>query len=559
VERGLLSDADAEQVLAVAEREKSRPEDAAVRMGLVGEETLTRFLAERAGKEYCDFAAADPPKELLRSIPPEGFKKWRFLPLREEDGKVVVATPEWRNPLHRDEVERFLDRAIRVAACPPEIFDRGIDKWVDMARSLRQSQLSLAPAPSRRGGADERRTQEALEEASPYVRLLNSLLLEAVQKGASDIHIEADEESTSVRYRVDGVMIPASEPIDVSFHPRIVSRLKVISELDISETRRPQDGRFQFTALGKTIDFRVSIVPSIHGEDVVIRILDKEHLKSEFSSLSLDRLGFLPETVAEVRRLSQYPHGMFLVTGPTGSGKTTTLYAAIQEMDCRTRKIITIEDPAEYHLQSVVQIPVNEAKGVTFASGLRSVLRHDPDVIMVGEIRDRETGEVAVQAALTGHLVFSTVHANTSTDVILRFIHMGIEPYNFVSAVNGILAQRLLRVLCPRCRREARYDAAQAAALELPPEDAGAPFFDAVGCRDCYNTGYRGRVSVGELVPFTEEIRDWIIQKRSVGEVRRKIRRTGMISLRENALLLARQGVTSVAEVNRVTFVEETL
>ncbi len=559
VERGLLSDSDAERVLAFAEREKSRPEEAVLRMRLVDEEALTRLLAERAGKEYCDFASADPPKELLRSIPPEGLKKWRFLPLREEGGKVVVATPEWRNPLHRDEVERFLDRAILVAACPPSAFDRGIDKWVDMARSLRQSQISLAPAPSRREGADVRRSQEALEEASPYVRLLNSLLLEAVQKGASDIHIEADEDSTAVRYRVDGVMIPASEPIDVSFHPRIVSRLKVISELDISETRRPQDGRFQFTALGKTIDFRVSIVPSIHGEDVVVRILDKEHLKSEFSTLSLDRLGFLPETVAEVRRLSQYPHGMFLVTGPTGSGKTTTLYAAIQEMDCRTRKIVTIEDPAEYHLPGVVQIPVNEAKGVSFASGLRSVLRHDPDVIMVGEIRDRETGEVAVQAALTGHLVFSTVHANNSTDVILRFIHMGIEPYNFVSSVNGILAQRLLRILCPRCRREVRYDAAQAAAMELPPDDAGAVFFEAVGCRDCYNTGFRGRVSVGELVPFTEEIRDWIIRKQSVGEVRRKIRRTGMISLRENALLLARQGATSVAEVNRVTFVEEAL
>ncbi len=559
VEGGLLSASDAERAIAAAEREKARPEDAAVRMGLLQEDAMTRFLADRAGKEYCDFASADPPKDLLRSVPPEGLKKWRFLPLREDGGKVVVATPEWRNPLHRDEVERVVGRPIRVAACSAAAFDREIDKWGDIARALRQGQVSLAPAPSRKAGADERRTREELEDASPYVRLLNSLLLDAVQKGASDIHIEADEESTNVRFRVDGVLIPASDPIDLSFHPRLVSRLKVISELDISETRRPQDGRFQFTALGKTIDFRVSVVPSIHGEDVVVRILDKEHLKSEFATLSLDRLGFLPEMVEEVRRLTRFPHGMFLVTGPTGSGKTTTLYAAIQELDCRTRKIVTIEDPAEYHLQSVVQIPVNEARGVTFASGLRSVLRHDPDVIMVGEIRDRETGEVAVQAALTGHLVFSTVHANNSTDVILRFIHMGIEPYNFVSAVNGILAQRLLRVLCPRCRGEVGYDAGRADALGLPAADAGGTFFEAVGCRDCYNTGYRGRVSVGELVRFTEDIRDWIIQKRSVGEVRRKIRQAGMMSLRDNALLLARRGVTSVAEVNRVTFVEEDL
>jgi type IV pilus assembly protein PilB len=525
----------------------------------IDDDRAAREEAESAGREFCDAVAAEPAVALITGFPPEGMKKWRFLPLRDDGGRLVVATPEWRNPLHRDEVERFLGRPVRFVACGGAAFDRVVDKWVDSARVARPASASpLAAGTDRKDNREEMRQREELEDSSPYVRTLNSLLIDAVQKGASDIHLEAEEGATVVRFRIDGVLISATDPIDISFHPRLVSRIKVISDLDISETRRSQDGRFQFTALGKTIDFRVSIIPAAHGEDVVIRILDKEHLRSEFSSLSLDRLGFPGDIISGIRRLAARPHGMFLVTGPTGSGKTTSLYAAIQEMDHATRKFVTIEDPVEYHIPGVVQIPVNEGKGVTFASGLRSVLRHDPDVVMVGEIRDRETAEVAVQAALTGHLVFSTVHANNSTDVILRFLHMGVEAYNFVSAVNGIFSQRLLRILCKRCRRPVDYTNDQLKAMGVSPGagiDGG--YHEAAGCADCFGTGYRGRMATGELVPFTEEIRDWMIQRRSFGDIRSEIRRQGVASIRDNALALARRGLTSIVEVNRVTSAEE--
>ncbi|OYV69308.1 MAG: hypothetical protein B7Z74_07910, partial [Deltaproteobacteria bacterium 21-66-5] len=401
------------------------------------------------------------------------MRNWRFVPIREEGGRLVVASPDWRNPLWRDEVERHVGRTTRVVSCSRTAFDRVIDRWADSARALRPQATSLGVAQEKRDTQEEARVREALEDASPYVRILNGLLIDAVQKGASDIHLEAEADRSIVRFRIDGVLLRGADPIDIAFHPRIVSRIKVISDLDISETRKAQDGSFQFTALGRTIDFRVSIIPSIHGEDVVIRILDKEHLRTEFSRMNLPRLGFGDEVVEGIRRLTRFPHGMFLVTGPTGSGKTTTLYTTLQEMDHDVRKFITIEDPVEYHLPGIVQIPVNETKGVTFASGLRNILRHDPDVVMVGEIRDRETAEVAVQAALTGHLVFSTVHANSSTDVILRFLHMGIEPYNFVSAVNGVLTQRLLRTLCDRCRKEVRYGPSVLAESGIPADPGG--------------------------------------------------------------------------------------
>jgi type II secretory ATPase GspE/PulE/Tfp pilus assembly ATPase PilB-like protein len=490
-------------------------------------------------REFVEPAGMEPPLELLRAATSEGMRRFRFLPIREEGGRLVVASPDWQDPLHRDEIEQHLNRPVKVVACSREAFDAVIGRWADSARALRPSGAALAgPGPAARDGEGEARAREALEESSPVVRMLNGLLIEAVRKGASDIHFEAEDGRSFVRFRLDGVLVPASEPIDELFHPRLVSRIKVVSDLDISETRRSQDGRFRFTVLGRPVDFRVSVIPASHGEDVVIRILDKEHLKSEFAKLSLGLLGFDEATASAIRRLTQRPHGMFLVAGPTGSGKTTSLYAALQEMDHAGRKVVTIEDPVEYDLPGIVQIPVNEAKGVGFASGLRAVLRHDPDVVMVGEIRDRETAEVAVQAALTGHLVFSTVHANSGTDVILRFLHMGIEPHNFVSAVNGVLSQRLLRGLCRACRRPA-------------PARTGATF-DAGGCPACNGTGYRGRKAVGELVPFTDEIREWLVARRPSREIRAGLARIGVASMRENALRLAADGTTTIAEVDRV-------
>ncbi|HQT96831.1 MAG: GspE/PulE family protein [Desulfobacteria bacterium] len=545
-----------DRLVESAGREKRPLEDLLLAENVVTEEALSPLLARFAGREFCDLLSIEPDRDLLRSASSEGMRNWRFVPIREEGGRLVVASPDWRNPLWRDEVERHVGRTTRVVSCSRTAFDRVIDRWADSARALRPQATSLGVAQEKRDTQEEARVREALEDASPYVRILNGLLIDAVQKGASDIHLEAEADRSIVRFRIDGVLLRGADPIDIAFHPRIVSRIKVISDLDISETRKAQDGSFQFTALGRTIDFRVSIIPSIHGEDVVIRILDKEHLRTEFSRMNLPRLGFGDEVVEGIRRLTRFPHGMFLVTGPTGSGKTTTLYTTLQEMDHDVRKFITIEDPVEYHLPGIVQIPVNETKGVTFASGLRNILRHDPDVVMVGEIRDRETAEVAVQAALTGHLVFSTVHANSSTDVILRFLHMGIEPYNFVSAVNGVLTQRLLRTLCDRCRKEVRYGPSVLAESGIPA-DPGGVFFEPVGCVECHGTGYKGRISTGEFVPFTEEIRDWMIQRRSFGEIRAGIRESGIASLRGNAVALARAGRTSVAEINRVTSPEE--
>jgi type IV pilus assembly protein PilB len=545
-----------DRLVESAGREKRPLEDLLLAQEVLTEEVLSALLARFAGREFCDLLSVEPDRDLLRRTSPEGMRKWRFVPIREEGGRLVVASPDWRNPLQRDEVERHVARPARVVACSRTAFDRVIDRWADSARALRPQATSLGVAQEKRDTQEDARVREALEDASPYVRILNGLLIDAVQKGASDIHLEAEADRSIVRFRIDGVLLRGADPIDIAFHPRIVSRIKVISDLDISETRKAQDGSFQFTALGRTIDFRVSIIPSIHGEDVVIRILDKEHLRTEFSRMNLSRLGFGDEVVEGIRRLTRFPHGMFLVTGPTGSGKTTTLYTTLQEMDHEVRKFVTIE----YHLPGIVQIPVNETKGVTFASGLRNILRHDPDVVMVGEIRDRETAEVAVQAALTGHLVFSTVHANSSTDVILRFLHMGIEPYNFVSAVNGVLTQRLLRTLCGRCRKEVRYTPSVLAELGIPADtgDAeGGLFFEPVGCGECHGTGYKGRISTGEFVPFTEEIRDWMIQRRSFGEIRTGIRKSGIASLRGNAVALARAGRTSVAEINRVTSPEE--
>ncbi|MBP2674180.1 MAG: type secretion system ATPase PulE [Deltaproteobacteria bacterium] len=548
-----------DRLVESAGREKRPLEDLLLSENVLTEEALSALLARFAGREFCDLLSIEPVRDLLRRTSPEGMRKWRFVPIREEGGRLVVASPDWRNPLQRDEVERHVARPARVIACARTAFDRVIDRWADSARTLRPQSVSLGVAQEKRDTQEEARVREALEDASPYVRILNGLLIDAVQKGASDIHLEAETDRSIVRFRIDGVLLRGADPIDIAFHPRIVSRIKVISDLDISETRKAQDGSFQFTALGRTIDFRVSIIPSIHGEDVVIRILDKEHLRTEFSQMNLSRLGFGDGVVEGIRRLTRFPHGMFLVTGPTGSGKTTTLYTTLQEMDHDVRKFITIEDPVEYHLPGIVQIPVNEMKGVTFASGLRNILRHDPDVVMVGEIRDKDTAEVAVQASLTGHLVFSTVHANSSTDVILRFLHMGIDPYNFVSAVNGVLTQRLLRTLCARCRKEARYGPSALAELGIPaaPGDAGGLFFEPVGCAECNGTGYKGRISTGEFVPFTEEIRDWMIQRRSFGEIRAGIRKSGIASLRGNAVALARSGRTSVAEINRVTSPEE--
>jgi type IV pilus assembly protein PilB len=393
---------------------------------------------------------------------------------------------------------------------------------------------------------------------SPIIKLVDTIIYNAMESRASDIHIETRDTEVQVKYRIDGALYAKVDPIDLAYHQTLISRIKVMSELDIAERRVPQDGRFRVRYKGRNVDFRVSIMPTIHGEDAVIRILDKEQINEEFRNLNLNVVGFAEEDLRKFRRYIAEPYGMVLVTGPTGSGKTTTLYAALNEIRNEEDKIVTIEDPVEYQLHGITQIPVNEKKGLTFDRGLRSILRHDPDKIMVGEIRDTETAQIAIQSALTGHLVFTTVHANNVIDVIGRFLNMGVEPYNFVSSLNCVLAQRLIRMLCAYCKRQYHPTDEELTESGLRPDVyRETPFYMNVGCDACNHTGYRGRTAIHELLDLSDNIREMIVERRPGSEVRRAAEAEGLKSLRESALQKVFTGISTLHEINRVTFVDE--
>ncbi len=392
---------------------------------------------------------------------------------------------------------------------------------------------------------------------APVIKLVDTTIFNALERRASDIHIETRDQELAIKYRIDGVLQYAMSPIAKEWYSAVISRIKVMSELDIAERRVPQDGRFRVRYKGRLIDFRVSIMPTIHGEDAVLRVLDKESMSEKFSRLTLDVVGFAESDIVKFRRYIKEPYGMVLVTGPTGSGKTTTLYAALSEIKNDEDKIITIEDPVEYQIKGITQIPVNEKKGLTFARGLRSILRHDPDKILVGEIRDQETAQIAINAALTGHLVFTTVHANNVLDVLGRFLNMGVEPYNFVSSLNCILAQRLVRVICPHCRQPVQHDDDYLVESGLNVDEwRSFPFYEGRGCMECSGTGFRGRTAIHELLDLTEAIREMILERRPASEIKRIARGDGMTFLRESALDRVRQGITTLREANKVTFIE---
>ena len=407
--------------------------------------------------------------------------------------------------------------------------------------------LALASAETlslQRIGADD----------SPAVRFVNSTLYDALKTGASDIHLESDPAGLAVKFRIDGVLTAMRRVDSAELAAQAISRVKVMAQLDIAERRVPQDGRMQIAYKTRAIDVRVSIMPSIHGEDAVLRILDREHLAQSLAGLTLAKLGYDEVSRTALYALCRKPHGMLLLTGPTGSGKTTTLYAAIAETHESRDKVITIEDPVEYQLPGVLQIPVNERKGLTFARGLRSILRHDPDKILVGEIRDAETAQIAVQSALTGHLVFTTVHANTVFDVVGRFEQFGIDAYTFASAINGVLAQRLLRRVCPHCAVPAENGAA-----ELDPALArlmqGRPDLRLMvgkGCEHCRGTGYLGRFALGEILTMTPKLKAMVAQRASQAEIQAEAERGGWRSLRAQALQAAASGTTTMEEVDRV-------
>src|SRR6266568_325798 len=457
-----------------------------------------------------------------------------------------------------DELPLLLGKKLAIKVATPRQISDLLKRTEQSQRVLEQAteaftlQTSKEEEESEETISGDRLTRDST--ASPVVRLVETIIFTALERRASDIHIEARDAEVAVKYRIDGVLQHAMQPISKEWHSTVLSRIKVLSDLDIAERRIPQDGRFRVKYKGRYIDLRVSIMPASHGEDAVLRVLDKETLSEKFKSLTLDVVGFSADETRRFRRYIREPYGMVLVTGPTGSGKTTTLYAAINEIKSDEDKFITIEDPVEYQVRGITQIPVNEKKGLTFARGLRSILRHDPDKIMVGEIRDQETAQIAIQSALTGHLVFTTVHANNVTDVIGRFINMGVEPYNFVSALNCIMAQRLVRLICAACKRPVQPSQEL---LDESSLDAVAwkdvIYYEGAGCPQCNQTGFHGRTAIGELLALSDKTRDMILAKRPSSEIRHLARQEGMTTLRESALDKVRLGLTTLKEINKVT------
>ena len=527
----------------------------------VDEQAQAELLAARYHAEFVDLKNFRIQHDLLRTVPVELMFRYNFVPIEQQLDALVIAVSDPSQLMILDEIAGLLAQRIipRVAT---------LSQITDLLKKTEQSQRVLDEASegltfdvltgddnSEENISIEKLTSE--EDISPIIRLVDTTIFTALERRASDIHIETYDDSLHVKYRIDGVLQEAMAPIAREHHTTILSRIKIMSELDIAERRVPQDGRFRVRYKGRLIDFRVSIMPTIHGENAVLRVLDKESMSEKFHNLTLDVVGFADEDLKRFRGYIREPYGMVLVTGPTGSGKTTTLYAALNEIKSDEDKIITIEDPVEYQIRGITQIPVNEKKGLTFARGLRSILRHDPDKILVGENRDNETAQIAINSALTGHLVFTTVHANNVVDVLGRFVNMGVEVYNFVSALNCILAQRLVRTICEHCARPITYGDDFLRSSGLDPADwVGFAFREGQGCMECGGTGYRGRTAIHELLDLTDPIRELILAKKPTSEVRKLAQKEGMSFLRESAIDRVRRGLTTIKEINKVTFIE---
>ncbi len=516
-------------------------------------------LASLYGLELVDMDEFRIDNDLFRSVPMDLMLRYCFVPERVVDGRMSIVVADPTEVTRIDELELLLGQAVEAKVGVRSAIEEILEKSEGAQRVLDEAtegfRLELLQEDTQ--GDEVLSIDRISADTSPIIKLVDSTVFNAIQRRASDIHIETRENEVIIKYRIDGVLYQAMEPIDKQHHQTIVSRIKVMSELDIAEKRVPQDGRFKMRFQGRTIDFRVSVMPSVHGEDCVIRILDKESLSTEFKNLRLSILGFDDDTIRKLSKFIREPYGMVLVTGPTGSGKTTTLYACLSEIQSSEDKILTIEDPVEYQLDGITQIPVNEKKGLTFARGLRSILRHDPDKIMVGEIRDEETAQIAIQAALTGHLVFTTVHANNVVDVLGRFLNMNVDLYNFASALNCVLAQRLVRRICPHCRQEVRASRELLEESGLDPERyRDTIFYEGKGCFECSGTGFHGRMAISELLNLSDRIRELILDKRPASEIRRVAKEEGMTFLRESALEKVFQGVTTLREINKTTFVD---
>ncbi|MGI4828429.1 MAG: GspE/PulE family protein [Janthinobacterium lividum] len=519
-----------------------------------------QMLARRYHAEFVDLKNFKIQHELFKTVPVDMMFRYNFVPLEQAGNRLAIAVADPSKLMMLDEIAGLLGTRLVTRVATLTQITELLKKSEQSQRVLDEATEGLAFDVLGDESTDENISIEKLagdDDISPIIRLVDTTVYTALERRASDIHLETYDDSLLVKYRIDGVLQQAMAPIAREHHQTILSRIKVMSELDIAERRVPQDGRFRVRYKGRLIDFRVSIMPTVHGENAVLRVLDKESMSEKFQNLSLDVVGFAAEDLRRFRRYIKEPYGMVLVTGPTGSGKTTTLYAALNEIKSEEDKIITIEDPVEYQIRGITQIPVNEKKGLTFARGLRSILRHDPDKILVGEIRDAETAQIAINSALTGHLVFTTVHANNVVDVLGRFLNMGVEPYNFVSALNCILAQRLVRQICDFCATEVTYSDTELVENGLEPADwQGFKFREGTGCMECGGTGFRGRSAIHELLELDDEVREMLLEKRPGSEIRKKARDKGMHFLRDSALERVRAGITTLREINKVTFIE---
>lgn len=529
-----------------------------LREGLLSEVQLAELLATQYGLLFERLAGFRVDFDAYPDILPEWMIRYAFVPLNLHAGALTIAIADPLDIPGLDSLGHLLGKEPLLVVAPRSAIIEAVQEGQRGGQFVTRVKEEFRPVlvQENEQGEEVLSAEKSLRDQSPAVQLIDTIVLNALQKRASDIHIEPADGVTEVKYRIDGVLYFAMDPLDIRFHSSLVSRIKVMSELDIAERRIPQDGRFKLRIEKRTVDFRVSVIPSAFGESVVIRILAREEFSSSKKGLHLDSLGLRREDLEKFRRAITASYGMVLVTGPTGSGKTTTLYAALNEVNTKEDKVITIEDPVEYQLKGVVQIPVNEKKGLTFARGLRSILRHDPDKIMVGEIRDVETAQIAIQSALTGHLVLSTVHANNAFDVIGRFVNMGIEPYNFVSSLHCIMAQRLVRSLCQSCKTPVEVSPEECQRLGYDPAlFAGRVIYDGKGCVECHQLGYRGRVGITEFLSVSHTIKDMILERRPPSEIRREAEVGGMTTLRQAGIEKILAGETTLKEVNRMTFV----
>ena len=547
---GWLDEAAARRVDALVAEGRPLDEALLAASGLPEDQVLRR-LAEEFSVPYVDLEQQPPPKEFLSQFPARILIEHHLLPLTRESGVVTVASSRLFDSSGLDELRMASGLEMRLALAPSAEIDRCIKALLGVGADTLQSLVSEAGD----GGiqvvdseTDEDIDLSAAAEDASIITFVNQILSEAIERRATDVHFEPFEDALRVRYRVDGVLQEANIPPEVrQFHPAIVSRLKILSRLDIAEKRLPQDGRIRLKVAGREVDVRVSVIPMLHGEAVVLRLLDRGAML-----LGLESLGMADRDRSIFERILAMPHGIILVTGPTGSGKTTTLYAGLSCINDVARKIVTIEDPIEYHLRGINQIQVSSKAGLTFARGLRSILRHDPDVILVGEIRDRETAEIAVQASLTGHLVFSTLHTNDAPGALTRLVDMGIEPYLVASSLEAVLAQRLVRLICPHCKEAFAREDLTALRAEFGV-NVPEVLYRGRGCRECQGTGYRGRTGIFETMQVTPTVRGMILERESGGAIRKVAAQQGMKSLREDGWRLVQDGRTTLEEVLRVT------